>query len=504
MVRMSEWAAGFLGCVILVGWAGADEARVTDEHQALLQVRKAQVRLDQERAESERTRELFAQGLASRTEMDRVQAAVATARLEYEEKLLLLLGQHPRLSVRQAVKEQRKDGRRFVRVVLQNLTPQLSDSQMRLLAGPDNTDPLVEELMRRELRDVLVSLRSPGGPDLPVRGTAIALPYEAELPVLRPGAHAELTFQLLRDLTSAVICWTYRGQVQEFDVQLQQAATESVVTVSSTQISQEVELSHTATFDLRLERSSVDIQQFHLRVANLPRTVSYSFVDPTTQARLSQISFPTGVTQASLALRLALPDRADQNIPLDRPLAFAVLVTDETQVERFREERVYTPEEIRQSRAGYAGLAIIPRGLGRVEIAAASLFAEVAEGDVVRTSLTLRNPGTRRVDNIRISADHPINWQVELAPDIVPALEINREVAIALHIRPPAGVSVGDYEVRIKTDCFADSRRLPAEEKIFRVSVRSRTNAWAIVGLLGGLLVFAGAVVIIGARLARR
>ncbi len=501
---MSEWAAGLLGCVILVGWVGAEETRVTDEQQALLQVRKAQVRLETERAESERTRELFEQGLASRTEMDRVQAEVATARLEYEEKLLLLLGQHPRLSVREAVKEQRKDGRRFVRVAVQNLTPLLTDSQMRLLAGPGDTDPLVEELMRRELRDVFVSLRSPGGPDLPVRGTAIALPYEAELAVLQPGGRAELTFQLLRDITSAVICWTYRGQVQEFDVQLQQAVTENVVTVSSTQISQEVELSHSAAFDLRLERSGVDVQQFHLRAANLPRAVSSSFVDPSTQARVSQISFPTGVTQVSLSLRVSLPDRADKDLPLDRPLPFSVLVMDETQVGQFRDERAYTPEEIRQSRAGHASLAIIPRGLGRVEIAAASLFAEIAEGDEVQTSLTLRNAGTRRVDNIRVSTDHPLDWQVDCAPDIVPALEINQEEAIALRVTPPADVGVGDYEVRIKTECFADGRRLSAEEKIFRVSVRARTNVWAMVGLLGGLLVFACAVVIIGARLARR
>lgn len=46
----------------------------------------------------------------SRTDLDRAQTAVETAQLNYQEAVLSLLSLQPRISVREAIKYQTKDG----------------------------------------------------------------------------------------------------------------------------------------------------------------------------------------------------------------------------------------------------------------------------------------------------------------------------------------------------------------------------------------------------------
>lgn len=301
-----------------------------------------------------------------------------------------------------------------------------------------------------------------------------------------------------------MVASSYKGQNQEIDIQLQQAETENVVTITSTQISQEADLGSQATYDLRLERSSVDVRRFQLKVVNLPHQISYSFIDPQTQARLSQLNFPAGLTEQRLGLRLFLPERADERVRIDEPLAFWALVMDEAQAQRFQQERVYSSGEIEQSRAGRVRLVIIPRGVGRIEVSAVSLFSEIQTGETVDTTITLRNTGTRRLDNIKLTTEYPLNWRVELQPDIVPALEINRETSVKLKIIPPSDVPVGDYEVRLKTESQAYGRRVPSEDKIYRVSVKAQTNIWGTAGLIGGLLLLVIGIVVFGIKLTRR
>ena len=255
---------------------------------------------------------------------------------------------------------------------------------------------------------------------------------------------------------------------------------------------------------MRLERSTVDVRSFQLRVLNLPRQVSYSFVDPSTQARLSQINFPAGVTQQSLGLRLFLPEQADASLPIDRPLEFWAAVMNDQQSTGFEPDGTYTEAQIQASRVGHVRLTAIPRGAGRIEVLANSLFSEIRTGDKVEAVLTVRNTGTRRLDNIKLMTECPLNWKAELVPDLIPSLELNREASVKLRIVPPTDVPVGDYEVPIKSESYAYNRRVPTEDKIFRVNVNAPTNLWATSGLVGGLLVVLLGIVAFGVKLTRR
>ncbi|HYK90097.1 MAG TPA: NEW3 domain-containing protein [Acidobacteriota bacterium] len=493
------------------------QAPISDEQRRFLEVRRRQIDLSSARTALQRTQDLYKLGLIPKTDLDRAQTTVDTAQLNYQEAVLSLLSLQPRLTVTEATKYQSKDGRKFVRLTVQNLTPTFDDSQFRMLSNFEGADPIPESLRTRDISDIFISLRATGdpgtGPEATARGTTIALPYEVHIPELKYSAAKTMEFQLLRDVNSVVVGTTYKGQNQETVIQLQQAETENVVTVTPMQISQEADLGSQATFDLKLERSSVDVRQFQLKAVNLPHQISYSFVDPTSQARLSQVNFPAGVTQQTLGLRLFLPERADEQavpersdgqIRMDSPLEFWVLVMDASQSQQFQQERKYDVMDIERSRAGRARLLIIPRGVGRIEVSATSLFSEIQTGETVDTNVTIRNPGTRRLDNIKLTTEYPLNWRVEVAPDIVPVLDINRETAVKLKIIPPSEVPVGDYEVRIKTESYAYNRRVPSEDKIYRVSVKAQTNVWGTAALVGGLLLIVVGIVIFGVKLTRR
>ena len=487
------------------------QGSISDEQRRFLDVRRRQIELAATRVTLARTLELCKQGLVPQTELDHARTAVETAQLNYQEAVLSLLGLQPRLTVRQAVKHQSKDGRKFVSLTVENLTPTFDDSQFKLLNNFEGADPIPESLRTQDVRDIFISLRatgeaaSPGtGNEPAARGTTIALPYEVHIPELKYGESKSMEFQLLRDVNSVVVASSYKGQNQENVVQLEQAETENVVNISPMQVSQEADLGSQATFDLKFERSSVDVRQFQLKAVNLPHQISYSFVDPASQARLSQLNFPAGVTQQTLGLRLFLPERADAQVTIDQPLEFWALAMDQTQTQHFRQERSYSPAEIEQSRAGRAHLVVIPRGVGKIEASAASLYSEIQTGDTVETNITIRNTGTRRLDNIKLTAEYPLNWRALLMPDIVPALEINRETNVKLRIVPPQDVQVGDYEVRIKTESYAYNRQVPSEDKIYRVSVKAQTNVWGTAALVGGLLAIVIGIVIFGVKLTRR
>jgi Mrp family chromosome partitioning ATPase len=182
-------------------------------------VRRRQIELKAARTQLKRTQNLFEQGLKSRTELDRAQTVVETAQLNYQEAVLSLLSLQPRISVREAIKYQTKDGRKFVRLTVENLTPTFDDSQFRLLSNFEGADPIPEELRRRDIQDIFVSLKAAGesstGNELASRGTTIALPYEVHLPELKYGQSKTIEFQLLRDVSSVVVASSYKGQTKK-------------------------------------------------------------------------------------------------------------------------------------------------------------------------------------------------------------------------------------------------------------------------------------------------
>ena len=507
--RLLTSVAGLVVAAMLPHLVAANVARQNEQQTRVLEVRMRQVELRQARAEHQRISSLFDQGLASRAERDAARAAVETAELRYQMATLSLLNLQPRLSVRRAVKLQNADGTKSVKITVSNLSATFDDTQLRLLSSEDESNPPIpKELLKRELRDVYVSIRALGASDdvrVTPHGTTVGLPYERKIESLKYGESRTLEFRLLRDLNNLRVVSTYQGGEQVVDLQLEQGERETVVSVTATQVSQEVDLGNAVDFNLSVERSSLESRSYPLKVINLPRVISARFIEPQSEARLSQVNFSVGTAVQHLTLRLSVPERATQGVSIDQPIKFWCLVMDPNESEAgFDEERLFSDQEVESSRAGRVLLELTPRGVGRLSVTADSLFFEVGAGDRGTAELEVHNDGTRRLDNIEFEVETPPSWMVEVVPSLISSLEVNQRERAKLMIDPPAQVIAGDYEVRLKTKASSFNRPISADVKVFRVSVQTQRNLIFTLVLVAFLILIMLGILWFGLRAIRR
>ncbi len=464
--------------------------------QKLLTLKKAQLQLEMMKGEFDRALKLKESGLISEQEFVQKRTANLQAQVEYQEALISFMGSEARISVASAVKYQDKTGKKFVRVSLRYSSKELKQLEELNIDAKD----LFPLDFLREIKDVYVSLRS--------EGKIISNPYEKTIQSLALEQEKQVTFQLLKDVENLDVNIFYSGKDETTAVYLQKGLSANIVTVNSAQFSQAADLESEATFDLSLEKFSGEANVFRLRIANLPQQISHEFLDTQTQARLSQIKFTEGVTSMDLSLRLYLPKNADEEVRIDQPIEFYCLALDGEQSSRLTQllsgSTHLEEKDIDSLNAGSVKLEIIPRGVGRIEVQAVSLYHEIKVGQGVNMEVRVKNTGTRRLDNIRVFTDLPLNWRSEIQPDLIPSIEQGKEEIVAIDFIPPEGISVGDYEPRIKTECIADNRQVESEDKIVRIHVTAKTNVLGIsllvlflVGLLVGIVVF-------GIKLTRR
>jgi hypothetical protein len=463
----------------------------------LLQLKKAQLSLEKSKGDFERSLKLKEQGLTSEQEFALIQTAYLQAQVDYQQALISFMGSEARISVASAVKFQDAGGKKFVRVTLRYSSKELKELA-KLNISAEDLFPL--DFMK-EIRDVSVSLRS--------EGKIISDPYEKTIAGLPLETEKDVTFQLLKDVENLDVNIFYSGKNEMTSVFLQKGVSANIVTINSAQFSQEADLESQATFDLSLEKFSGEANVFKLEIANLPHQINYEFSDPTTQARLSQIKFTEGVTSMKLSLKLYLPKNADAQIVIDKPIEFYALTLDIDQAAKLQDllakKPQIGPKDIETLKAGSVRLELLPRGVGKIEVQAVNLYHEIKVGESVEMKVTVKNAGTRKLNNIRVFADNiPLNWRAEIQPDLIASLAQSKEEIVTIKFLPPADVAVGDYEPKIKTECSADNRKVESEDKIVRIHVASKTNVLGIlllVFLLVGLLV---GIVVFGIKLTRR
>jgi hypothetical protein len=462
----------------------------------LLALKKAQLHLEEMKGDFDRALWLKEEGLISEQEFVQKRTSYLQAQVTYQEALITFMGSEARLSVASAVKYQDKAGKKYVRVSLRYYSRELKELAKLNIDAKD----LFPLDFLQEIKDVYVSLRS--------EGKIISDPYEKTISSLSLEQERQVTFQLLKDVENLDVNVFYAGKNETTSVYLQKGLSANIVTVNSAQFSQEADLESEATFDLSLEKFSGEANVFRLQVINLPQQISYEFIDPQTQARLSQIKFTEGITSMQLSLKLYLPKNADEQVVIDKSIEFFCLALDDEQSSRVNEllsgGQSVGSKEIDSLKAGNVKLELIPRGVGRVEVLALSLYHEIKVGENVNMEVTVKNTGTRRLDNIRVYTDLPLNWRSEIKPDLIASLDQGKEEIVNIDFIPSEDASVGDFEPKIRTECIADNRQVESEDKIVRIHISAKTNVLGItllviflVGLLVGIVVF-------GIKLTRR
>ena len=460
-----------------------------DDKYRLLGLKRAKEAYETAKRDYDRQKELYDRKLISQAELDRQYSIFSDAEVNYQQSLLAVLFEAQYVTVDRAIKYKTRDGGKHVRLRIANASGGSAEFQKLL----NIDDKLFRSLQPEVINYVYVSVMND-------QGAIISHPYESKIGELKFGKPKELDFTLLQDLDVISVNIIYgNGSSRTMKVYLQKDATVNRVEVQSEQFSQEADLGKSATYDLTLELFSGVDNTFRLEVVNLPRQINRFFKDPTGQARLSQFKFTESSNTRKAALEVSLPDRPTDEVAMDHSIPFYVLVIPREKMPQTAdlEDRQWTQEEIQRLNVGFVRLELIPRGKGKLLVRAPQLFHSIKPDGTVTMSIELVNEGTRRLDNIDVKVDQPLNWTKVVDPPAVSSLAINQEAVIHLQFSPPPGVSVGRYEMRIRTSAMSDNEPIDGEDKSVTVEVQATSSFLGtallvilILGLVGGIVAF--------------
>ena len=423
-----------------------------DDEYRLLGLIRAKAEFEQAQSEYQSLQKEHDSGIISANEVEKARVRMESARVNYLQQSLAVIFEQPHVLIEKAVKSQGPDGEKFVRLTLRNTAGSSVESER--LADLIDED-ILGQLQPDRLRSVFVSLKDQPG----IGGTIISSPYEKRISELRFGQPVTVSFRLLQDRDTVTVSVTYASRLDEKVVYLEKDASANVVSIQSTQFSQEADLGSSAAYDLGLEQFTDEANTFRLAAVGLPPDIRYEFRDPESGARLTQVRFPVGVSQRDLSLSLALPQRAGGSLPvdaLDRPLRFWALVLNDRDGQKLDAwlaahggtsggddggkggegsaaggegtiDRAQIASFLDTLDAGRVRLELIPRGVGRVEMRAPNLYHEIEPGEAVTMEVTLKNTGSRGLETLRLVAETQLGWQGRVEPDLIPSLPVDGE-----------------------------------------------------------------------------
>lgn len=467
-----------------------------DDKYRLLGLKRAKEQFDVARAEYERNTALFQKEMISMKELERIKSSYADAEVNYHQALLAVLFEQQYVSVVEAIKYQAKDGKKRVRLKLANTSG--GGEEFKKLINID--DELFKSLQPETINDVYVSL-------LNETNAIISQPYEAKIEELHFGKPQIVEFALLQDLDAVTVNIIYGSGTQRAPkIYLQKDQSANKVVFQSDQFSQEVNLGGSASFSMSLELFSGSTNTYKLDVVNLPKQINKFFVDPVTQARLSQFKFTESSQTKRTNLQVYLPDRPTGEVKIDSPISFYVIAIPYEKVNsiELRDDKIYSKEEIEKLDVGYLKLEIIPRGTGELKVNANQLYFTQYSGEKIVVPIDILNEGTRRLDNIEFELDLPINWTKEISPQLIESLEIRKDKRVVITFTTPDDVPVGKYDIRLRTTCIADEKLVKAEDKTITVEIKQSENIFGTVLLVVLIIGLVAGIVVFGIKLSRK
>jgi len=467
------------------------------ENEASLLLDLKKVRADYEVAKQkfDNDTKLYDEKAIALNDLNRSKNELLSREVDYQKLILKLISQQSYITVEQAVKYQNERGDRKVKVTLKSA---MEGNEEYLSQFQDHFDVFTPEMRSGKIYNIYVSLV-----DNETK-TIIGTPYEYRIPFIELGQTGTADFELLKDVESLTVSLNYNNKKDEKNIFLKKDGSSNVIDIAAMQFSQEADLSSSATFQLSLERFSTSDDVYRLVVMNLPRQITYDFTDA--GSRVSQVRFAQGVNVKRLTLQIYLPDRDDEQVVIDKPIHFQALALTNEEFRKIEGLDLSTVslDELKATVSGSEELEIIPRGRGRIEVRANSLYHEITTGKEVVMEITVRNSGRRRLDNIKVSAEKPLRWQTEITPDVIRSLDPEKEETVTIRIIPPEGSGVGAQEVKIKTEAMADNRKVETEDKTVRIQVNASTSVFGTILLILALLGLVGGIIWFGMKLSKR
>ncbi|NLE10268.1 MAG: hypothetical protein GX630_02075 [Actinobacteria bacterium] len=107
-----------------------------------------------------------------------------------------------------------------------------------------------------------------------------------------------------------------------------------------------------------------------------------------------------------------------------------------------------------------------------------NLNAEVKTGDTTKAQFVVTNSGTGPLQDVKLSATAPANWEVVFEPRVIEVLPANQQMTVTASFTPAKNAIAGDYLVTLR----ASGDQADAQSDI-RVTVKTST-LWGVIGVL--------------------
>ena len=477
-----------------------------------LQVHKARWKLDRKKLEMESkksdyeaTRDLFDQQIETLDRLHRALSDYRNASLAYDEAQLQLqrtrlsfLADATHVAILEAVKYRAADGRKYVDIVLEN------DSNLAQATSlnPDRAAGDIRALL--EIQGIEISLQEQS------TGLIVAEPYELSVPSLKLGQRERLTFRLLEDHDDVLVAMTVHGSRDlNKHIVLRREALQDMPSLSCAQFSQVADLDSRVRFDLAIERLAEEERAYHLSVVNLPEEIDVSFHDGETDAELSQIKLDGKITRREVELELRIPARLDSQY-VDAPVVFYALVTEHDvleQIRRLGEEygaAIPLPRIVAAGASNAQRLELTARGRAGLEIVVSERYREIGTGDPVTLQVDLLNPGTLRVDQVRLDVSVPLGWEYAITPNEITLMPGERE-PVRITLTPSAADGVSEYDIRLFAQAIGRrGERIEATEEDIAIRIEPRAAVLRSSLIIAAMLCLVVALVVVTIRTSRR
>ncbi len=472
--------------------------------EAQWQVDNAQLDMETRLSDYEENKDLFDQRIRTLDELNRFRLAYQKAKLAYDQAVIALeetqlsfLRQATHITILEAKKYRTPQGYRNVEIAIQNDS---NLDQARLL-NPDKSADQVRALL--EVQNVAVTIER-------TDNLIVGDPYEQLIPSLKLKERVILTFRLLADLDDITVVMTTRdGPRDEFPIVLRKESLSDLPTIHSVQFSQEGDLNSRVRYDLILERLAEDEKTFRLAVVNLPREIDVAFLDPATNASLTQLKFSEDVTRQQLELELQIPEKLSRHF-VDQTVEFYVFVTEQEGFEQIGQlNRQYGDEPvpleaITATKGHKERFELIPRGKGALETIPANRYQAVKIAEDVAVRVDLLNTGTLEVEGVHLNIRPPMGWRYETTPDTLAGIRPGEKASITLALYPPAGLGVSEYDVRVEAVGWVGNEKVEAQEKDITIRVEARARIVRNALVIGGVIALVIGVAVVSIRASRR
>ncbi|MDR0498309.1 MAG: hypothetical protein LBH03_01080 [Holophagales bacterium] len=447
-----------------------------DQATLLYNVKRAEIIVNTTKLDFEAKEKLYREGLVSGKDFEESKNRYQEARLSYVYSLIRATSGSFYVSVERAIKYQKSDGTKWVRLTLLNSLPDLGKTIDEFL-GVEKPDAMsnYKELYNNEIRNVFLSIEKDD--------VLVGQPLEYKINSLTFGEKRDFDFQIMRDLDEVVVCLRYDLQtVERRRVFLMPSASASQIVITPENFSVESNLGDKAVYRIAVERYMTGANVVKLNIPDLSPQFQYDVYDDST--RISDVNFKENDFKKHLTLNIYLPARESRDVIMDKPIEFQFVATEQTAIDG-------KPHFIE----GKTKLVIIPKGIGKIEIKADNLFQESSGSNSIKIPVKLINDGSRDILDLSLAIRGGTGWENKCSPMTIVTLKPQGEAAFNLTLTPPANVHPGEYDFKVTIKGQSDGKTIYADEKTFRIKINPKTNWFVItLGTLLSLALIGGTV----------